>query len=268
MNLVCDPGDPAFGLYSDDLNEPLSSRAMVSQLVAPRADPSTERSRLVSTPPCADKLPPDTGTLLRVLLASTFPLRSGGCRVLRPLWAQEAMHRAYSFARLVDTRNRLGKSPDEDAIACDLGGCFRDLTVGGERNVLPCSDILRNVVTDLGALFGGPDNITLETKIEDISLPAYKRRALVLGAAELVSNALLHAFPTRLAGEIGVDLTATSPTSACLRVVDNGNGFTDSCPNLEYGVGSALAALLEADLAYYRMAGWTIAEIEFPVTGS
>jgi two-component sensor histidine kinase len=119
----------------------------------------------------------------------------------------------------------------------------------------------------MGSLFGGPANITLETNIEEAWLPAYKRRALVLAASELVSNALLHAFWGRTAGKIEVGLTAQDST-ACLRVADNGRGFTDASPNLDYGVGAGLAALLEADIAYDRVAGWTIAEIEFPLTGS
>jgi two-component sensor histidine kinase len=224
----------------------------------------------------AGNVPPEAGDLLGVLLASTFPRHRHGCRVLRPLWTEEAMHRAYNFVRLVDTRNRrsesIGENPVvaqvEDAIACELAVCFRDLTVAGEREVLPCSDALRNVITALGALFGGPANITLDAKIEEVWLPAYKRRALVLAASELVSNALMHAFRGRMAGLIEVDLAALGPTSACLRVADNGRGFTNSTPNLDCGVGAGLACLLEADLAYDRMAGWTIAEIEFPVSES
>jgi hypothetical protein len=269
MNMVCYPGDAALSLCSDDLNEPWASRLSMSPASAGLA---TVRSRFESMALRAGKVPPEAGDLLGVLLASTFPLHGRGCRVLRPLWAEEAMHRAYSFVRLVDTRN--AKSPGEnpgvahreDAIACDLAVRFRDLTAGAEREVLPCSDVLRNVVNGLGVLFGGPANITLETKIEDVFLPAYKRRALVLAGSELVSNALLHAFRGRTSGQIEVALAVQSPKSACLYVADNGSGFTDSSPDLDCGVGSGLAGLLEADLIYDRMANWTIAEIAFPVS--
>jgi hypothetical protein len=50
-------------------------------------------------------------------------------------------------------------------------------------------------------------------------------------------------------------------------VADSGIGFSDTRPNLTFGVAASLAGLLEADLAYDRAAGWTIAEIIFPVTG-
>jgi hypothetical protein len=50
-----------------------------------------------------------------------------------------------------------------------------------------------------------------------------------------------------------------------LRVVDNGVGFNTIPPNLTCGVAAGMAGLLEADLAYDRQAGWTSAEIVFPV---
>jgi len=107
--------------------------------------------------------------------------------------------------------------------------------------------------------------VIVEVKIEDVSLPAYKRRALVLAAAELVNNALLHAFAGRAAGLIEVGLTISGRQTACLRVADNGAGFTTFPPNLGCGVAAGLSDLLEAELVYDRLAGWTIAEIAFPV---
>jgi hypothetical protein len=265
MNMVCNPGDVAVGLRSH--NESWTSQLTMSQAVA---TPPAVRSRFESLALHAGTTEAKAGDLVGVLLAAAFPLHDRGCEVLRPLWTEEAMHRAYSFVRLVDAgkRHRAVAAQNDDAIARDLTVCFRDLTSGGERDLQPCASVLRKVTTGLGALFGGPANITVETKIEDVWLPAYKRRALVLTASELVCNALLHAFRGRRAGQIEVSLTALGATSACLHVGDNGNGFIESSPNLSCGVGAGLAGLLEADLFYDRMAGWTIAEIEFPLSGS
>jgi two-component sensor histidine kinase len=276
MNMVCYPGDAALSSSSHDLDESWTSRMTIAQAIPARASLPTARSRFESMALRAGKVPPEAGDLLGVLIASTFPLAGRGCRVLRPLWAEEAMHRAYSFVRLIDTRSRHSECSDEDSIiaqvddviACGLALCFKDLTAGDERDVLPCFAVLRDVLTGLGALFGGPADITVEINIEEVWLPAYKRRALVLAASELVSNALLHAFRGPTAGKIEVGLTVQDPTAACLRVADNGCGFTDSSPNLDFGVGAGLAGLLEADLTYDRVAGWTIAEIEFPLAGS
>jgi len=243
----------------------------------PAADTAPARSRFEALTLLTRQTPPKAGDLLSVLLGSTIPLSGRGCQVLQPLWAGEAIHRAFGFARLVQARARGGEPSGQpavvaglvDAIARDLAAQFRELETGGERDMRLCSGVLRDVVTGLRALFGGSPNITIKTKIEDVSLPAYKRRALVLAAAELVNNALLHAFRGRRAGRIEVDLTITGAPdgtrTACLRVADNGIGFTESPPNLDRGVASGLACLLEADLAYDRSSGWTIAEIAFPV---
>jgi hypothetical protein len=278
MSMLCPLGDATPYFQIADRAEPRTSRAMPAGVgsclpLSHWADAAPARSRLEALTLLAEQAPSKDGDLLGVLLASTFPRSGRGCEVLQPLWAEEAMHRAFSLARLAQYRGGRGEVAGwasvaaslMSAIASDLAIRFRELETGGERDMRPCSGVLRDVVTGLGALFGGPANITLRTKIEDISLPAYKRRALVLAAAELVSNALLHAFRGCRTGRIEVDLTATGPGTACLRVADNGIGFTDLPPNLDCGVASGLAGLLEADLAYERSPGWTIAEIAFPV---
>jgi two-component sensor histidine kinase len=186
------------------------------------------------------------------------------------------MHRAYCFMRLVNARNCRRESANtspvgagvETAIACDLADRFRSLKARGERDLLSCSTIMQDVIIGFGALFGRPLGATIETEIEEVLLPAYKRRALVLAVAELISNALLHAFPARRAGAIEVELTAKVAMSARLRVADSGVGFIGASPNLDCGVAASLANLLEADLSYNRKDGWTIAEIVFPLSGS
>ena len=220
---------------------------------------------------------PKVGDVFNILLGTTLQPRRRGCKVLQPLWVEEAVHRAYNFVRLVDVRHdRSGSAGNkrdlgdavawEDAIACDLAGCFEALAAGGERDLLPCATILHGAVSGLVALFGCPANISLESRIDNLQLPGYKRRALVLATVELVCNALLHGFPAPASGQIEVHLIASGSQSACLRVADNGVGFLRSQPNLARGVASGLADLLEAELGYDRTAGWTIAEVTFPVS--
>jgi hypothetical protein len=216
------------------------------------------------------------GDLLGVLVAASCTGNDCGSQVLRPLWAEEAMHRAYSFMRLVDRRNSrdLASSGNriaaklENAFARNLVRRFRELETGAEREVLPCSSLLRDIVSGFVALFGEPANIAMRSTIKNVALPDYKRRALVLAAVELVSNALLHAFQGRESGRIEVALSICGPSSMCLRVADNGIGFTGPQPNLQCGVAAGLAELLEAQLTYHRITGWTIAEINFPVANS
>jgi hypothetical protein len=273
MSMACYPGDATLSSRSHDLPAAWKPPAPISQGIPARPAVLSARPRFESMALLAGKAPPKAQDLLGILLASTVPIHGRGCRVLRPMWTEEAMHRAYGFVRLVNARNGCGESMSEgphleDAIASGLAGRYRELVTAPERKVLPCSAILRHVVTGLGALFGNPANITLRKKIEEVSLPAYKRRALVLAASELVNNALLYAFQGRRAGLIEVVLAACGPNSACLTVADNGIGFIGSLPNFGRGVGAGLASLLEADLVYDRLAGWTVAEIAFPVSGS
>ncbi len=125
----------------------------------------------------------------------------------------------------------------------------------GEREARPSASVLRDVVAGLGALFGRPSGVIVATEIKALSLPSYKRRALVLAANELVVNSLLHAFHGRRTGVIEIALTVRAAKSASLCVADDGIGFTGQRPNLNCGVAAGLAGLLEAELEYARKSG-------------
>jgi two-component sensor histidine kinase len=154
----------------------------------------------------------------------------------------------------------------DDALARDLAALFMSLQTESEAAELPCSRMLRNVVADLAALFGSvAGDVILTTHIERVSLPAYKRRALVLAATELVINALLHAFRGRRQGRIEVSLTLLGPALAYLRVSDDGIGFSSKPSDYCGGIAARLADLLETDLVYYRTGIGTAALLVFPV---
>jgi hypothetical protein len=231
------------------------------------------RSRFEDMVLLADEPSRHGDTVLAVLLAAVPPKQQLGSSVLQPLWAEEAMHRAFGLMRLVANQADRNVAADrtplvtswERDLARDLAAQFGSLQAGDEREIRPCSCVLRNVVADLCALFGGAANIGLRTDIERMALPAFKRRALVLAAAELVTNAILHGFPARSGGQIEVSLTSFGAAHVCLRVADDGVGFIGKLPNLHCGIAAGLAGLLEADLTYDRRNGWTAAEIAFPL---
>jgi len=182
------------------------------------------------------------------------------------------MHRAHVFVRLLalehahwDTADRTPlEKAIESVLARDLASLIKSLETTNEMAILPCARVLRDIVRDIDALFGTvAGEVTLYTDIASVALPAYKRRALVLAAVELVANALLHGFRGRSGGRIEVTLKLLG-ARASLRVTDDGVGFTAHPPALHFGIAATLADLLEGELAYDRICGRTTAAIVFP----
>ena len=87
--------DETAGLYSHGFHEP---RTADSPAVQHRRSRFETLARL--------PMPPETVDLVRILLASAFPVGATGCQALRPLWADEAMHRAMGFMRLAGAAGR------------------------------------------------------------------------------------------------------------------------------------------------------------------
>jgi two-component sensor histidine kinase len=228
--------------------------------------------RLASYP---EELPFDAGNVLSLLLDAPSSINSIR-PFLMPIWAEEAMHRAYAMLRLLgsQTKREKGRAQDrftahvEYALARDLAGAYQSLSTAGEEEIVPCAALFREIVINLGALFGSGRNIAVSAEIEPLSLPAYKRRALVLCTSELMINALTHAFADASGGRLDVCLRPQNSDLWSLRVADNGVGFHGRYPDTKFGVAGSLAGLLEAELTYHRTtSGITIAEVVFLVGG-
>lgn len=210
-----------------------------------------------------------------MLLAAASPTVCGGRAVLRPIWATEALNRAYNMVRLVgrleqrapDCNNRTGFDL-EAKLGAELAATFDALAISCDEEPRPCSVLLRDLVRDLVELFGpavGP--VVLATCIDRLALPAFRQRALILLANELVSNALLQAFEPHRSGRITLHLAVLDRRSARLTVTDDGGNVFDRARRhpSRCGVVDYLADLLESDLTYRsRPGGGMIAELEFP----
>jgi two-component sensor histidine kinase len=261
------------------MSRPIGERAVLPGAVQPERG---ENGKVVhSLVPClemmiarSEALSPRLAQIVGVLLDAAHPFRSGGRDVLRPLWAQEAMQRACSILHLaVQLQKKIGACADDDTTARserrranNLAVLFRTLHIEQDEEVLPCSDVLRGVVRNLVAVFGsGAGRIVIRTDIEHLSLPAYKRRALVLAASELVINALRHGFAGKSGGRIDVTLRALGTSHVRLSVVDDGVGMSEAQTSGQGGIAVALADLLEGALVY-RQSGTvgTNAEIVLP----
>jgi two-component sensor histidine kinase len=247
------------------LDEPVS--------IVPQMSQPNSRFELIAAQ--GESLPSDLGDLLGLLLQAAYSAEGTGRPLLAPLWAEEGMHRAYAMLRLFDRRAKRhrGRARNgftakvECALAHSLASAYRSLATAEEEEVVQCATLLREVALNLGALFGGGSGIVVRTVIERLHLPAYKRRALVLSASELMINALTHAFSAAARdGRIEVSLRQVDEKRACLRVADNGSGLGARRPDTATSIAGGLADLIEADLTYGRTAGWTtIAEIVFPI---
>ena len=261
---------------------------------APPAPPTTRPPRLVSVRPEAASAKParpasrleqmaDAAARIRaprqetlgLLLDATLPMARLGRPVLRPLWANEAMHRAYDMVRLVARLERnVPLRPFEHAavnaerrLARELAASFHELQAADDEREVPCSDLLRTLVRDLIELFGplGGD-VDVRTSIEPLSLPGYRRRALLLAACALVVDVLASDPQDRGGGEISVTLCREAATRARLCVVDQGWRTGAGLPTRRSGIVADLASLLEADPVYRTgAAGGAEVAIGFPV---
>jgi hypothetical protein len=232
------------------------------------------RSKVEQIVLISERLSVQRGELLSTLLATSNPATSGGRPVLRPLWANETMHRAYSLVALTHLLDRhcpqrlctpVGQSLEHKNVMA-LSQAYSALQIADDNEWLACSDLLRTIARGLVELFGPAiGQLAITTNLPQLSLPAFKRRALVLACNELVVNSLRHAFLGRLHGSIVVSLTRADRRHIRLSVADNGVGTRTSPAVDRFGIAADLALLLEGDLGY-RDSGTsgTVAEISFP----
>jgi hypothetical protein len=229
-------------------------------------------SRMERMTLAAARISPQRIAILRVLLEASNPANCGGRPVLRPLWASEAMQRAYNLVSLIadlDRRVPANRYPvavaTETKIADALGRSYRELDIVNDKDLLPSSGVLHGVVQNLVELFGrNVGDISITFEFTRLSLPAFKRRALVLACNELLFNVLQYAFDGRSSGLIVVTLRDLGGGRASLLVADSGRGMGSAIRSPHCGVAADLAELLDGELLYSEaVCGGTAAELRF-----
>lgn len=237
------------------------------------ANPSqAARSDFAALAELSARLPRRAGGAIEILLAAAC-LFDDGFQALRPLWAQEASHRALSTLRLFaelqrsDCGNRSLRGKFERRLALHLSAELASLETTDITRVLPCSRPLRETARDLVALFSPAiGDVEIDTHVTPLSLPAYRRRALVLLGNELIANALTHAFDGRTIGHLSLRLDRVSATHARLLVCDDGVGFSHARPDPAASVAGGLADLLQGEIRYLDpMGGGMAVQLVFPV---
>jgi hypothetical protein len=207
--------------------------------------------------------------MLTMLLHDNSPADWGGHEVLWPLWADEALRRAYNMVLLVRSLDYSVPSDsrhcptleEERKLAGALATAIASLKIVEDKRCQPCSDTLRCVVRTLAELYTPIAGVGMvRTHIERIRLPEYKRRALVLCAGELVIDALKQG-----CGEpVAVTLSRPDERTALLSIA----GGLSTIPGEERICGiHDLAGLLESDVRFRRTARRQLCtEIAFPVS--
>jgi hypothetical protein len=217
-------------------------------------------------------LSPTRSHILGVLLEAANPTHHGGVATLRPIWANEAMHRAYQMVRLTRMLDRRTPCDEQSPVVAEferriakaLAETQLSLHIARDAEKLPCSEALRDLARDLVDLYGEAAGIGgISTSIERLELASFKRRALVLMAGHLLIETLLFAGRARRGGRALVILDRPRPGLGRLAV-----GYDDGVVPFgpldgSYGVIDDLASLLESDITYRADRGRIVAGVEF-----
>jgi two-component sensor histidine kinase len=213
--------------------------------------------------------------LLCRLLEPIRPAAWGGRPVLWPLWADEMVHRTYVMVHLTALLIAKLRFDSDDSVrpeldyqvASNLAAAIGELVVVHDNERLPCSAVLRGIARNFIELFGPiAGDISIATRIEPLRLAAFKRRALVLVAIELISQALVNGFHGLDKGHIEVQLARISFSRARLTVTTSDGGQPAYVPLLHQTTGKDLANLLEAEIVYENQGlDGAIAQIDFGI---
>jgi len=96
--------------------------------------------------------------MLGVLLDAARPFHCGRRAVLRPLWAEEAMHRACNMLHLLAWRDQIAGPllqgdvafRVDNGVANDLATLYRTLDIRRDDAEMPCSCVLRGGCSESG----------------------------------------------------------------------------------------------------------------------
>ncbi len=146
-----------------------------------------------------------------------------------------------------------------------LAAIYHSLYAAPDMAILSCVEPLVGVMGGLVTLFGSTvGHVSITTKVSPLSLPVYKRRALVLIASELVIQALLRGFRGLHHGQIRVTLDSAGKREVRFLLDHDGISADIMPPATSFDITSALAALLGAEMVYRRSpSGGTSIELLF-----
>lgn len=133
-----------------------------------------------------------------------------------------------------------------------------------------CSIIQRLALSLFNAFIVKEDRIKLSISVGSIDLTINTAVPLGLIINELISNALLHAFPDGRKGEINISFTEINKQSYCLTIKDNGIGLPEDInlkdpQTLGFQLINALIDQIEGSMEVIRIKGTAI-NIRFEIS--
>jgi len=153
-----------------------------------------------------------------------------------------------------------------------IASAHRRLRLGADLETTDAADFLSAVVDDLVTTVPSDKPIAFHQDLSPMIIPARDATTLGIVVSELVTNAVKHAFPPGVGGNIWIRFLKAAEQGVELRVEDDGQGLPEGGAN-----GSGLGALIIKQLArqfggvpHYdpRQGGGTVVRVELPNLGA
>jgi hypothetical protein len=178
------------------------------------------------------------------------------------IWAEEASHRAMNMLYLMLMLNRPKmykpfctiRAAEEYRLAEEIAEGFASLNVTGQHINQSCIKPLNRIIKNIVTLFGySLFSVRLSISAQSMGLSTEKNRAIVLICSDLVINALKEGVRRMTRGCIEITLEKLTTNVSQLIVKDDFASTARYISSPGYGIVSALAEILEADLVYRNL---------------
>jgi two-component sensor histidine kinase len=123
------------------------------------------------------------------------------------------------------------------------------IMIHDERVYISAKEYIDELIPDIFEALSSSAEISVESEVDDVLIPAESSFPIGILANELLSNAVRHAFPGRERGRVGLSLKASRDSTCVLMVYDDGIGLgVAEAGAARRGFGSLLIELASEQL--------------------